>query len=244
MIPFQAALIRVPVWSPKGPSGELKPVEQLLVEHVCRGDWLDLIPEIPRDKVIDEATMRSWGDSQTCSATVIRDILRGRLAASPDPHGLRLRGAKITGRLDLENLSTEVSFELGDCLLEEGLLARDAHLTFVSLTGCRLEHPSEPALDAGRLTCSVLDLSGTTIIGHADGAVSLRSAHIGGDLGCDGASLRSPAGPALSANGLGRACATPPAPPWTPTACRSTRPCSCMTGSPPPAAAPMWWWSI
>ena len=186
----------------KGPSEELKPVEQLLAEHVCRGDWLDLIPEIPRDKVIDEATMRSWGDSQTCSATVIRDILRGRLAANPDPHGLRLRGAKITGRLDLENLSTEVSFELGDCLLEEGLLARDAHLTFVSLTGCRLEHPSEPALDADRLTCSVLDLSGTTIIGHADGAVSLRSAHIGGDLGCDGASLRSPAGPALSANGL------------------------------------------
>jgi hypothetical protein len=29
---------------------------------------------------------------------VIRDILRGRLAADPDPHGLRLRGVRITGR--------------------------------------------------------------------------------------------------------------------------------------------------
>ena len=35
----------------------------------------------------------------------------------------------------------------------------------------------------------------------------------------------------------GRACATTPAPPCTPTACRSTRACSSATGSPPPAAA-------
>jgi len=74
--------------------------------------------------VIDEATMRSWGDRQTCPATVIRDILRGRLAANPDPYGLRLRAAKITGRLDLENLTTNVHLELRDCLLEEGVLAR------------------------------------------------------------------------------------------------------------------------
>jgi len=55
---------------------------------------------------------------------VIRDILRRRLAPDPDPHGLRLRGAKITGRLDLENVATDVNFELNDCLLEEGILAR------------------------------------------------------------------------------------------------------------------------
>jgi hypothetical protein len=74
------------------PSGGLKPVEQLLVERVCSGEWLDLIPEIPEEQVIDESVMRSWGDAQTCSATVIREILRGRLATDPDPHGLRLRG--------------------------------------------------------------------------------------------------------------------------------------------------------
>jgi len=95
----------------------LTSVEQSLVEHVCRGEWLDLIPKVPKGETIDEDTMRSWGDSQTCSATVIRDILRGRLAPDPDPHGLRLRGAKITGRLDLANLTTDVNLELRDCLL-------------------------------------------------------------------------------------------------------------------------------
>jgi hypothetical protein len=96
-------------------------VEQSLVDHVSRGEQLDLAAD---DEEIDEAAMRSWGESRTCRASVIRDILRGRLAVDPDPHGLRLRGARITGRIDLENLTTNVSLDLTDCLLEEGLTWR------------------------------------------------------------------------------------------------------------------------
>lgn len=88
---------------------ELSPLKQALVEHVGRGELLDLAAD---GEVVDETAMRSWGDSRTCRASVIRDILRGRLAADPDPHGLRLRGVRITGRLDLENLVTDVSLEL------------------------------------------------------------------------------------------------------------------------------------
>ena len=182
------------------PSGELTSVEQSLVEHVGRGEWLDLAAD---DEAVDEAAMRSWGESRTCRAAVIRDILRGRLAADPDPHGLRLRGARISGRLDLENLTTDVSLELRDCLLEEGVFARDARLASVSLAGCQLEHPDEPPLDAEGLTCRVLDLSRARIIGHADaGAVRLLGAHIGGSLCCAGANLRNDSGPALSGDAL------------------------------------------
>jgi hypothetical protein len=182
------------------PDGELTLVEQSLVECVGRGEWLDLAAG---DEAVDEAAMRSWGDSRTCRASVIRDILRGRLAADPDPHGLRLRGAKITGRLDLANLTTDVSLQLRDCLLEEGVLARDARLVTVSLSGCQLDHPAEPALTADRLTCSVLDLSDARITGHVNaGAVTLPGAHIGGSLDCDGAALRNDSGPALVAYGL------------------------------------------
>jgi hypothetical protein len=146
------------------PYGSLTSVEQSLVGHVSRGEWLDLAAD---DEVVDQAAMQSWGESRTCRATVIRDILRGRFAADPDPHGLRLRGARITGRIDLEILTTEVNFELEDCLLEEGLFAQDAQLASLSLTRCQLEHPTEPPLDAARLTCGVLALEGARIIGHA-----------------------------------------------------------------------------
>jgi hypothetical protein len=177
----------------------LTSAEQALVEHVSRGEWLQLAAD---DEVIDEAAMRSWDDARTCRATVIRDILRGRLVAEPDPHGLRLRGARIAGRLDLEDLSTDINLELKDCLLEEGLIARDAHLTFVGLIGCRLEHPTEPPLDGARLTCSVLTLQAATIIGHTKvGAVTLDGANIA-TVNCGEAELRNDSGPALYATGL------------------------------------------
>ena len=181
-------------------AGGLTAVERSLVEHVCSGELLDLAAP---DEAVDEAAMRSWGESRTCRASVIRDILRGRLAADPDPHGLRLRRARITGRLDLDNLTTGVNLELTDCLLEEGLLARDAHLASVTLKGCQIEHPAESPLDGDRLSCSVLDLRGARIIAHSDpGAVALVGAHIGGSLDCSGASLCNHDGPALTADGL------------------------------------------
>jgi hypothetical protein len=138
-------------------------VEQSLVEHVGRGEWLDLAID---DEAVDEAAMRSWGDSRTCRASVIRDILRGRLAADPDPHGLRLRAARIADQLDLEILTTNVNLELKDCYLEEGVLARDARLGSVLLAGCQIEHPAEPPLNATRLTCSVLFLDRARINQH------------------------------------------------------------------------------
>jgi hypothetical protein len=178
----------------------LTSVEQSLVQRVGCGERLDLTED---DAAVDEAAMRSWGDSRACRATVIRDILRGRLAADPDPHGLRLRGARVTGRLDLENLTTDVNLELVDCLLEEGIVARDARLAGLALEGCQLEHPAEPPVAGERLTCSVLSLNNARVIGHADlGAVRLVGARVSGELDCTGAELRNDSGPALDAEGL------------------------------------------
>src|SRR6266511_211180 len=91
---------------------------------------------------------------RSCSATSCA-------AGSPwilTPHGLRLRGARIAGRLDLENLTTGVAVELYDCLLGEGLVAHGATLPFLILSGCRLEYPAQPPLDADRLTATALGL--------------------------------------------------------------------------------------
>jgi hypothetical protein len=181
------------------PGEDLTSVERSLVEYVCRGKQLDLTA---RNEAVDEAGMRSWRNSRNCRASVIRDILRGRLAAEPDPHGLRLRGARIVGQLDLGNLTTDVYLDLADCLLEEGVVARDARLASIALAGCQIEHRTEPALDATRLTCSAFTLAGARITGHAEGgAVSLRGARIGGNLECDGAVLSNDCGPALDARG-------------------------------------------
>jgi hypothetical protein len=180
--------------------GGLTSVERSLVEHAGRGEWLDLAAG---DEAVDEAAMRSWGESRSCRASVIRDILRGRLAADIDPHGVRLRGARVTGRLDLENLTTDVFLELENCLLEEGVVARDARLPGLWLSGCQLEHPAEAPLDGAALSCGFLGLTGARIIGHTDGgAVELLAARISGRLDCTGVKLCNDSGPALDANTL------------------------------------------
>jgi hypothetical protein len=176
----------------------LSEVEGLLVDHVTRGERLDLAGE----EAVDEAAMRSWGTSRTVRASILRDILRGRLAPDADPHGLRLRGARIVGRLDLESLTTSVFVELFDCLLEEGLVARGARLPFLSVEGCLLEHSSEPALSAARLTAAALFLDRAVITSHCNKeAVRVAGAHLG-QFDLIGTELRNDSGPALGAEGL------------------------------------------
>ena len=149
--------------------------------------------------------MRSWGDDRTISASVIRDLVRGRLVAEPDPHGLRLRGARITGRIDLANITSDLVLELRDCLLPGGLDLRNARLPVVALTGCRIEQAADSGaapVDATRFTARVLSFDSSTILAAAaTGAVRLAAARIG-TVDCRGARLGNTGGPALDADGL------------------------------------------
>ncbi|GAA2667214.1 MULTISPECIES: hypothetical protein [Actinosynnema] len=176
----------------------LTPLEQRLVDHVRSGEVLDLAGDGP----VDAAATRSQGPDRTVSARVIRDVVLGRLVERPDPHGLRLRGARIAGRLDLENATGPVAVELLDCLLDGGVNARDADLPALVLRGCRAAHPSEPAIDVEGLRARALGLE--LLEARADcprGAVVVDHAGIG-LLSLAGASLVNRGGPALSARGL------------------------------------------
>lgn len=92
------------------------------------------------------ATM-SPDDSRAVSAGTVRDILIGGRAPKTDPLGLRIRGAWITGRLDLDNVRSEVFLELTDCHLPAGLTARNASLPAVTSANCRVEGNDSPAVD-------------------------------------------------------------------------------------------------
>jgi hypothetical protein len=119
---------------------------------------------------------------------------------------LRLRGALVTGRIDLENITSDLAVELTDCLLPDGLSVRDATLPALVLEGCLIEQPegsADPPLDASRLTAVLVGLTGSIIKASSDGgAVRLVGAHIGGQLECGGARMDNDSGPALRAEGL------------------------------------------
>lgn len=165
------------------------PLDQTLVEHVEAGEWLDLAGDEP----VDPQEMHAWGADRTISATVLRDIVRGVATANPDPRGLRLRGARISGRLDLAYIKGSIPVVLNECLLPDGLNASDAHLPDLNLEGCVVEQP----FIAIGLTTTELSLRRATVTA----AVILDGAELG-DLDCWGATITNPDGAGLAANSV------------------------------------------
>ncbi|MER6668256.1 hypothetical protein ABT256_27155 [Amycolatopsis japonica] len=174
-------------------------MEQRLLDAVRDGEVLDLTG----DERVDPAEMPSWGSSRTVSAALIRDLVRGRRDVEVDPHGLRLRGARITGRLDLANIAGETRVELVDCFLPDGLDLRDGRLPGLVLDRSRFGHSAQdPPVDAERFTTSAMTMKGVVVNARTPaGAVRLCGAHLG-VLECDGARLENTSGPALQADRL------------------------------------------
>jgi hypothetical protein len=170
-----------------------------IAEHLRRGELLDLAPDVALGSPVDEVVMTSWDGTHSIAADDIRDLLLGRVVTDPDPRGLRLRGARVRGRLDLDGLKTTVKLTLIDCLLDEGITAEAAYLPGLSLRRCLLTHPSKPALHADELrTDAGVSFEGSTIRAcTVDGAIRLNGANIGGQLDCSGATITNRSGPAL-----------------------------------------------
>jgi len=159
---------------------DLTDVEQRLIDHVVDGTRVDLAPE-STDEDIDENLMRAWDQSHRARAEVVRDILRGRYLPNdgPAPRALRLRGAWILGRIDLDGITTTIRLQLSSCFLPDGLDGRECVI---------------PRLGLDR---SVIAVSS----GHGEeGAVRLEGAHITGQLVMSGATLTNETGPALYAD--------------------------------------------
>jgi hypothetical protein len=167
-------------------------VERQLGEAILTGQLVDLREG---DTSADAAARGSRrGARRTVPAVVLFDLLtRGEGPAQP--RALRLAGARIAGRLDLEAAHLACPILLLDCWFEEPLALTEATVPALRLPGCHL-----PALDAEQLTTrGNVELRDGF---HARGEVNLGGAHIGGSLILDGATLSNPDGRALYADRL------------------------------------------
>lgn len=152
-------------------------VEEQLVAAVGRGDELDL----------------RGADEQVVRAAVLRELLVGP-AGSVDARGLRLRGARVDGQLDLDGLRTPVRLRLRACLLPDGIRLRGASLPLLDLGGCTVA--GGLLADDGVVESSALLWRGFT----ASGLVSFVGTRIGGKLDLTGARLDGGRGAALVAD--------------------------------------------
>jgi len=163
----------LPGWCP---GGDLTPLEQEMVAAAGTGDLLDR-GEGPFSLTV----MHPWDQEPTIRAAVLRYLLvAGQWPV--DVRGVRLRGVRISGSLDLEAAVLSRPLSLECCYLDadEGVCFDYATASRVALRGCQL------AVLKGRMfTARELDLSHSTF----DGPLRMSAADITGSFICHGARL-------------------------------------------------------
>lgn len=154
--------------------------ERKVLRCASRGQWADFRPEVTfaEDAMADKIDVSRMRFDETNEVSA--DFLGGLLAAKDDhvhPKGLRVRGARVTGTLDLEAVRDLPQLTLRGCQLDAAPVLEQAQLDWLELSCCIL-----PALRADQLSVRYsLVLARSKI----DGEVGLVQANIDGPLSLD-----------------------------------------------------------
>src|SRR6266567_5266014 len=173
---------------------DLTDSERKVWEAAATGTLVDLRVG---DRTLDSPERwAEWGTERTIRAEVIADLLIGDGEAAAAPfRGVCLRGARITGDLNLEATTLRYPLALLDCSFASAINLNEATAVSVRLSGSHVPTVcAQQLLTRGDLW---LD-KGFSVLGE----VELTSAHIGGQLDCTGGHFSNPNGVALTADGL------------------------------------------
>ena len=175
-------------------SGEqLNAAERKLLDASLTGALVDL--QAGDARLDDPAQAAAWGAGRTVRAEILVDLLTGdRVPEAGRPRTVKLRGARVTGALDLAGRVLACPLLLQHCHIDERVDLTEATASAIRLPGCQV-----PALTASQLrTTGNLEFSD----GFRTRELRLDDAQIGGRLVLRGARLVNPRGPALSAQGM------------------------------------------
>ena len=160
------------------PRENLTPPEVAMIAGAAAGVLVD-----GSQGPFDVADMQVWRAERTIRAVVLRNLLVGE-EWPVDARGVRIRGMRISGHLDLEGAALRCPLFLDRCYCDSDVPIRLGQATAIgmTLTGCLL-----PGLAAEQFAAKSLDLSRSTLTGtlrlpgaDIDGLFSCRSARLTG----------------------------------------------------------------
>lgn len=162
--------------------------ERLLWEAFAHGTWVDLGGSAP--------AAGATADAGAIRAEVITALLLGAAEGKPGTvPGIRLRGARVLGALDLAGASTAWPLICENCTFDSEVRLAECSMKTVSITNSKL-----PGFDGTRLHLDgILNLRGSEV----NGILRLEQAKVTGQLRLREAQVGVlPAGDAVSASGL------------------------------------------
>jgi hypothetical protein len=180
------------------------------VQALQDGRLLDLAP----GEDLDLTQAAAWPDNRRLPGEALRAALLNP-DVRPDPHGLKIRGAYITGPADLAGLQIPCSLYFDSCAFEQsadwsfmtvaslhftGCAARDLTLVGATIGGqLRLEGSTLTNEGGAALVLDGIDLRGSAFLNPVTvtGEVQAIAATIGGNLRLEGATLTNECGAAL-----------------------------------------------
>ena len=171
--------------------GKLNPAERKLQTAVITGSVVDL--QAGDIRLDDPSRGAGWGDGRAVGAQLLAKLLTDETASQGGrPRAVKLRGARITGSLNLEAAEVTCPLLLRDCYLDEPVNLSGASARAIRLPGCHV-----PALNLEELRAAgSLELSGAT----THGEIRMSGARIAGSFDLGGATLINPDGYALFAD--------------------------------------------
>ena len=173
------------------PGDQLTAPEEEMCTRVAAGDYVDR-----GEGPFSFSAMQAWPAEHTVRAAVLRHLLIDQ-ARPVDPKGIRLRGVRVVGVLDLQAATLRCPLVLDRCFLDtqEPICFDHAVALEISLVNCRL-----PGLTGELLAARSLNLNNSTI----SGPLLLRDADIAGYVSCRGVQLtgRDEYGDAFGADGI------------------------------------------
>lgn len=132
--------------------------------------------------VPDPRSGASWSSGATVRAVLVRQILLGH-GPDPRPAILRMEGARISGKLNLEAASLVCPLDLMGCYFDEVVNLQQTNASAIYLTKCNIPR----GVRGDQLhTLHNLDLTGSEI----GNGVMLRAARIEGKILFNGATVR------------------------------------------------------
>ncbi|PHS79275.1 MAG: hypothetical protein COB59_02875, partial [Rhodospirillaceae bacterium] len=161
-----------PVEFIEGRAKAVTDAESLVLKCIKTGK----LAKIPGDSAPTDPD--SWSEAQTIRAEFIRHICLNPEKYKMDPGGIQIKGARISGELNLEFATLSQPLVIISSHITQAPKLNECNLPTLMLNGCDL-----PGLQADGMNCK-----GAVFLEniHAHGVVHLVGAKIGGDLICQG----------------------------------------------------------